>query len=186
MSVYADRGRIVGVGWLLLVLLTGCATPGTDDPLRNTTVVGPDLATVRAAPQQAVGARVRWGGTIARVENRRDTTWVEVVGQPLRTSGRPEDTPTSAGRFVAQVTGFLDPVLYAEGRPFTVTGTVQPPVERIIGEHPYTFPVVAVEHYRLWDKEPEREVYFYPYFYGGSDHFGIYSGFPYRYRRPWW
>lgn len=183
MSVHCVRCWCVGV--LLSLLLAGCATPDSSDPLRNAALAPTTLATVRAAPSDYVGTPVRWGGTIARVENRRDETWVEVVSQPLQHSGRPEDTTSSAGRFVAKVAGFLDPVLYAEGRSFTVTGTVLPPVERIIGEHPYTFPVVAVDHYRLWDKEPEREVYFYPYFYGWDEHFGIYGGFPYRYRRSW-
>ena len=48
--------------------------------------------TVHAALAQAenvAGKRIRWGGRIAKVENAADGSWVEVVEQPLYSSGRP-------------------------------------------------------------------------------------------------
>lgn len=142
---------------LALALLAGCATapesipdPGPDSP---------DLATVRAAPDAARGATVRWGGTIAGVENRSGATLVEIVARDLDSLGRPREGDGSPGRFLARIDGFLDPAIHETGRSMTVTGTVDGVVMRPVGEHDYPYIRVRADGYHLW---PERTVPRYP------------------------
>lgn len=142
---------------LSLLWLAGCAST-----VDSTPVPSPPLEQVRADFGGFEGLPVRWGGQIARVENLPQQTLVEVVEHPLGRNGRPRLSRDSGGRFLVRVPGFLDPAVYAQGRPFTVSGTLTGQLERQIGQYPYTFPVVAADSYRLWEKEPEREVIFYP------------------------
>ena len=174
------------LGAMLALLLCGaCASPGPYDPIRDADFKGAKLDVVRADAQNFINMPVRWGGEITRVENRAEETLVEIVQHELSSNGRPRSSNHSEGRFIARIPGFLDPAIYAEGRQLTVAGSVESTLARQIGEHPYTFPVVAVDRYQLWQQRNERDVVFYPFFYGYYDHFGFNSGFPHlrhRYR----
>jgi len=148
---------------LAVMLLAGCATSGGYNPIRDNDFKGPALQTVRAAldPDTFKDTRVRWGGEIAKVENQRAETWLEIVEHPLQRSGRPRDVSNSEGRFIARITGFLDPAIYDAGRQVTVIGTLTDKIQRTIGEYPYQFPVVTVENYQLWEERRDPEVIYY-------------------------
>lgn len=113
------------------------------------------LAEVRSGPVP-IGARVRWGGVIANIENKKDETWLEIVERDLDRRGRPRGNDRSTGRFLARVPGFLEPTSYAQGRLVTVSGALEPNQTRRIGEHDYTFAVVAVHEHYLWPKQQPR------------------------------
>lgn len=163
---------------VIFVLLGGCAAYG---PTEETRPVGPPLKEVRGNPDAYSGALVRWGGSIARVENRRDETWIEIVEYPLDDSDYPQPSNASEGRFIARIPGFLDPAIYAEGRLITVTGALESTIQRPIGEYPYTFPVVAADRYQLWEKRRERTIIYYdPY-----DYWWPYSHWRYPFYRRW-
>lgn len=112
----------------------------------------PSVAMVRMDIDDYIGSEVRWGGSIAGIENRADSTWIEIVRQPLRENGRPDSGGRSDGRFIASFDRFADPVVYEIGRPLTVVGRIEAKVTRKIGEYDYLFPVVAVEGSFLWKK----------------------------------
>lgn len=105
---------------LILGILTlgGCASdiprPIQDAPERNIS-----YAQALKEPDQQRGAPVRWGGVIAKIENRSEESWIEIVDQPLGEDGYPRSTDRSAGRFLARVSGFVDPVVYAAQRRIT-------------------------------------------------------------------
>jgi len=170
-----------------VMVLAGCASP-LPVALQEAPPNSPDVAQVRADPGRFVGAQVRWGGSIAAVENRADETWLEVVHRPLGSSGRPADTDRSAGRFLARVKGFLDPAVYTQGREVTLGGTVAQPVTRNIGQYPYAFPVVNVNTLYLWPPREER-IYVYPNdpFWDPWPYYRYphYPWYPY-YRYPYW
>ncbi len=155
---------------LVALWLAGCAT--TPDPIRDT-ADGPPLADVVAAPERFAGERVRWGGTIASVENRAEETRVYVVARELYPSGRPRPADVSSGRFVALLPGFHDPVIFAPGRELTAVGVLQAATTARIGEFEYLYPVLSAETHRLW---PRRETY-PPY---------VYPPYPYYYHDPWY
>lgn len=157
-------------GYLLLAvgLLGGCATTGLPDAIKTAPTPDVGVAPVRQNPQAYIGQRVRWGGTIARVENREASTDLEVVARELGSSGRPRQSDRSAGRFIARVAGFLDPAVYSEGRQVTIAGTIVEETSARIGEHKYRYPVVNAETVYLWEPlrdVPDRYGYYYDPFY---------------------
>lgn len=173
--------RLAFIMTVVAALLAGCAA-GVPRPIRDAPDDNPALAAVRANPGAYSGRSLRWGGTIARIDNRATETRVEIVERALERYGRPQDTDRSGGRFLARVEGFLDPSVYAQDRQLTVTGILVGSESGKIGEHPYTYPVVQVQALHLWPpREPvhARDPYWvdpwwpwYPW------------GYPYPYRRP--
>lgn len=145
--------------------LVGCASIPV--PIRDAPEQGPSPAEVRATPQRFAGSVVRWGGVIAGVENQADGSVVEVVSRPLSDTARPEESDETAGRFLVEIKQFIDPVVYATGREFTVVGTVNGVERRKIGAYDYLFPVVQASGYYLWPKRlpPVREPCCYGPFY---------------------
>lgn len=135
-----------------LLLLAGCA--GVPTALQDAPAESPAVTAVREQPEAHVGERVRWGGTVAEVINRRSDTVLAIVARPLRDNGRPYADAASPGRFLARIAGFLDPAVYREGRSVTVIGTVAGSEVREIGDYPYRYPVVQVDSHYLWEPLP--------------------------------
>lgn len=168
--------------WLITLLaalaLAGCAS-NLPKPIREAPAEDIRLQTVRQDPERYIGRPVRWGGTIAGVDNRADETCLEVVGRELQSSGRPVAEDRSEGRFLACVSRFLDPAIYTDGRLVTAAGTVEAVETRPVGDYPYRYPVVQAEALQLWQPEPERSPYDYDPFY-----YDPFWSWPY-YRHPW-
>ncbi len=160
-------------------LLTGCATY-LPEAIRKAPPKDIAVSEVRRNIDLYKGQFVRWGGTIASVENRKGETWLEIVARELDGDGRPRETDVSQGRFLARITGFLDPAVYAPGREMTVAGTIEGHLTRKIGEYVYTYPVVNVELSHLW---PVRVRYPRDYYY--YDPFWPYPWYPWSPWYPW-
>lgn len=152
------------VTFLLGLALAGCATDVPRE-IREAPAVDIRPAQALGEAERLRGQAVRWGGAIASVENRRDETWLEIVERPLARDGRPRNTDRSGGRFLARLAGFLDPAVYAIDRQVTVAGTLEEPVTRAIGEHPYRYPVVRTGALYLWPKLEPVPANYYPYWY---------------------
>ena len=168
-----------GLG-LMLLLLGGCASqipaviklPPKPD-------IGLDQVKRDIGPYQ--DQYVRWGGEIISVENREDTTLVEILANPLKSYGRPNPDNAYQGRFIARVAGFLDPEHYKKGRQFTVYGKVENIINSQIDQHPYNYPLVNAGAYYLWPEYRYHRYayppYPYPYYYYGPyyrHHIGFY------------
>lgn len=145
--------------------ISACAT--TPDPIRDAEVTSLTLSEVREEPGRFDGTAVRWGGSIVGVDNRAESTVVEILSRPLKSSGTPKPDGAGEGRFRAKVRGFLDPSDYAEGRWMTVVGVVAGSEAGKVGEYRYRFPVVEVEDLRLWRSRDEIDPpprYYYPWY----------------------
>lgn len=159
---------------LMAILLLASCTSTLPQALRVPPPNNPSVNIARERGEQMVGTAVRWGGTVARIENKETETWIEIVDKELRRNGQPMDTDQSRGRFIGRVPGFLDPVIYEKGRQITVAGLLEKPVVSRIGEFTYLFPVVKVDSHYLWETKPEV-VYYEPLPYWYYD-----PWFPYR------
>lgn len=151
----------------IFLALGGCASQ-VPVMIRQPPPESPSLSAVQEDIAHYQGSIVRWGGTIASIQNKTETTIVEIVARELDEQGRPKETDFSPGRFWAQVDGFLEPVIYQKGREITVYGSVEKLVEGQIGEYPYWFPLVQVKTYYLWAPRESRYYYYpypYPYYY---------------------
>lgn len=145
--------------FLLSLALSACAAMPPHDLLTETT--GPvTVAEARERPEAVEGKSVLWGGRIARTVNTENGTRIEVVQFPLDRQARPLDVDRSDGRFLAVVDGFLEAMIYGEGRELTVVGRIRGVETQPLGEMEYRYPVVKVEKYHLWEKEqPAVRVY---------------------------
>lgn len=170
---------LTGLIFAIISVITGCATQASG-PIANPAFQSPDLAQVRNTPDSFMNQPARWGGLITRVQNQRSTTDIEIVEQPLNDSGRPRNSDTSNGRFIARFNEFLDPAIYAVGKPITVVGIIKTAEQGSIGEHPYAFPVLATSQHRLWPKPQSTRIIYY------RDPFldFPYRFYPHRYRYP--
>jgi outer membrane lipoprotein len=173
------RGRRAAAGLfaaLVAAMLAGCQTL----PEEVRTPVGPALEQVRENPAAHAGQTVRWGGTVAQVENRQSQTWLHVVGRALDSYGRPFESDHSPGRFIARATGFLDPEIYARGREVTIRGRFAEVITSQVGEFPYPMPVMDAETVFLWERRPDPAPY-WPYYDPFYPWWGYPWGYPYRY-----
>ncbi len=99
------------------------------------------------------------------VENKEDSTWIEILASPLNRYGRPGSYTDYEGRFIARVDGFLDPEHYSKDRNLTIFGTIDTEFVKRIDDHPYSYPLVSAKEHYLW---PEYRTvrYHYPYYHG--------------------
>lgn len=150
---------------LMLLLLGGCAST-VPSVISSPPSDNPTITQVREDIEAFIDTPIRWGGTIAEVQNLKSETLIEIVARNLWSSGRPQSGDQSEGRFQARIDGFLDPEIYEKGRALTVAGTIEGEHPGQIGEHPYRYPLVNVTTYYLWDPLPaSRPIYYDPWFY---------------------
>lgn len=168
-----------------VLLLVGCATTSVD-LIREVPPGDPQLQEVRANLEKFTGREVRWGGSIAGVENRANETWIEIVARPLDSYGRPQSGDESLGRFIAEVKGFRDPAVYAQGRLITVAGTVRSALTRSIGQYPYTYVIVDAKVIKLWEQPNPQSYYPYRYYDPWYDPFWPMRPFPWYAPYPYW
>lgn len=165
-----------------IILLYGCAS-SVPSIIRTPPVDNPSVTQVLDDIDAFLDAQVRWGGTIADVQNMKSETLVEIVARELRSNGRPRSGDQSEGRFQARIDGFLDPEIYEKGRSLTVVGTIEGDLPGEIGDYPYRYPVINVSAYYLWNPLPAPRPYYYdPWFYDPWWPYPYYYG-PQHYHR---
>ena len=124
---------------------------------------------------------VRWGGKIISVENKEDSTWIEILAGQLNRYGKPGYNTDYEGRFIARIDGFLDPELYSKDRYLTIFGIIDTEFVKRIDDHPYSYPLVSAKEHYLWPEYRTARYqyqYYYPYYHGYyypyySSHFGF-------------
>lgn len=133
----------------VLSLVTACSlTPKTLDFEQENV----SFERVAQAPDMFVGTPVRWGGIVARIENLEKATLVEIVNLPLDSRARPVASQTTSGRFIARIQGFIDPMIYKQGKEITIVGILNDPMPGKIGKHSVNFPVVDSTGHHLWEQ----------------------------------
>lgn len=135
------------------VFWSGCATAPFPEELTRSVDRSLTLTLIRANPTAHAGARVILGGEIVAATPRPGETEIEVLSRRLEGGDVPERSDRTDGRFLVRAREFLDPAVYARGRRLSVLGTVAGSVERLVGELPYTYPIVTAEQIKLWPKE---------------------------------
>jgi outer membrane lipoprotein len=175
-----------------LAVVSGCAVvPDSIDVGENTTLVAfEDVSTsiANADPSAAArsldaGKKARWGGKIVSVVNKKDASEIEVVFFPEDRLGKPKTGMPSVGRFKAVVEGFVDPLVFEQGRLITVVGDVGDTHTGIIGEQEYTYPTLNAMGYYMWKETTDVNIEidtfaFSPFSYG--------AGFHRNFFNPWY
>ena len=163
---------------LTVFLFAGCTiVPDSIEVPEGTQLVSYSKAVTSGANAQ--GQKARWGGMIVGVENKPNKTFIELAHFPLNHYGKPSTNGETSGRFKVQIDGFVDPIVFEEGRAATFLGTVTAPTAGMVGEQPYIYPTIIADDYHMWRKQEVYDVntYFFNY------HTGWYSPF-YRFNGP--
>ena len=164
---------------LTVFMFAGCAmVPDTLEVPEGTALVSYSSAVTSGA--SARGQKARWGGIVVGVENKPNKTLIELAHFPLNHYGKPRSNGETSGRFKVQIDGFVDPIVFEEGRTATFLGTLIEPTTGMVGEQPYIYPTIAADDYHMWR---DREVYDVNTFFFNY-HSGWYSPF-YGLRGPW-
>ena len=161
------RLRLLRLPILALLLLGGCATSRVPEAIRDPVLPSPAVTEAQQRPENFIGQRVRWGGSILDVHNTRETTRIEILARPLNSSGEPDDRSRGAGRFIVEMPGFKDPTEYPKQRRLTVVGPLDRMETRDVGDYPYPYPVVAADVWYLWPNPPPvapASPYDYPWY----------------------
>ena len=168
--------------YLALLVLSGCASqvpvliklPPNPDP---------EFHQVKQNVAAFQNQQVRWGGKIISVENKENSTWIEVLASSLNSYGKPRSRTDYEGRFIARVDGFLDPEQYNKDRKLTIFGTIETEFVKRIDDYLYSYPLVDAKAYYLWPEYRYRSAqYRYPYYHGYYYPYYRYPfGFQYRY-----
>ncbi len=131
----------------LAALLAGCATPVFKDATYRADLAASD---VQAAPDGLQGTEVLWAGRIIAVENRADTTEIEIVSYPLDRDRAPiTDAPTQ-GRFILVLPGYAEAADYQAGRHLTVHGVLAGVRVGRVQEAEYVYPLVRGRAVHVW------------------------------------
>lgn len=143
------------VAMISALLLAGCATyPEPVSVANGTTLISYQAATQGSVQQ----GTARWSGVIAKIQNNPTDTKLEIVYFDSNSNGRPKVGDQTAGRFVAYVKGFLDPVVYQAGKSITVLGELSQPEAGKVDEYQYIYPVIQQSKVYLWPQVQETRV----------------------------
>ncbi|HUH31844.1 MAG TPA: Slp family lipoprotein [Rhodanobacter sp.] len=145
------RSLLPLTGVLLGCVLTACAPA----PLYKTT--GPVVAAVpfqvAQAPERFTNQAVIWGGRIVQVTNLADHSEVELLAYPLDSSQRPKANDSGNGRFIAVLSGYVEPLDYPAGALMTISGRLNGSRAGKVGAADYVFPLVTVAQAHVWSAE---------------------------------
>jgi starvation-inducible outer membrane lipoprotein len=118
------RPRAGAIGFLLLVLVAGCAPRLIPEELEREIDPALSLEQVRKDVDAQLGKRILLGGEIIEVRPREGKTEIEFLEKPLDDRQVPLPVDASAGKFILIHPGSPDPSLFRSGRRATVVGKV--------------------------------------------------------------
>jgi len=181
-------------GILVISVLSGCANvPNEIDVAKNADLVAFDKVSaniIKVGPSNGMpqahsdlGKKARWGGKIVAVENKKDVSEIEIIFFPENSYGKPKTGMPSAGRFKAVVEGFVDPLVFEQGRLITVVGEVGDGQSGIIGEQAYLYPTLNAMGYYMWKESTDINVELDTF---GFSPFGYRSHFHSSFFNPWY
>ncbi len=177
--------RRIPIALLSVALLGGCASR-----LPPTITAPPpgdiSISAVRSGAGNYSGRRVRWGGEIIQVVNRRQFTDISILAKPLSEEGKPRSGASAEGRFIARFQGFLEPEEYQTGRLITIVGRFTAIEHHKVGEYRYAYPVVEVTDQHKWPQPRPVTVPAYRYNPFLYDPWWPYTPYRYPYYPYWW
>lgn len=177
MKVFRE---VLGV-MVLVVWSAGCAHP-ISSAFRDH--VDPKMTGERLiqSPERFVGQKVIVGGVVVETRNFDGYSEIEAVQIDLDCVGYPKGRDSSHGRIIFRHPGYVESMIFKEGREVTVGGSVRGVQAGKVGDSAYTFPVVDVDEMQLWESY-DTNAYGSPYYWNGAG--GPFYAPPYGFRyRP--
>jgi outer membrane lipoprotein len=163
--------RRLGLAALILALaqMAGCATTLSKDTLRQ---VSPNISprAVLDDPQRFMGQVIPVAGTILRLENLKEGTLLEILGYPTTARGFPDTGEPALGRFLLLYPGYLDALVFRQGRTIAAAGRIVGERAMTVGETVHPQPLLHPLELKLL---PEHPAYYSPFHIGVGFMFGF-------------
>lgn len=135
--------RMLALLALSLMTLSGCSHV-ISQTNRASVTPGLDLAMVRAAPQQHLGATLLLGGNILGLMPQEGRSVLEVYSWKLDGRGEPTEFDEAGGRFLVVTDLWFDPLRFRPGYFVTLVGTVEGSETVDLGGTDYLYPLIRV------------------------------------------
>lgn len=154
-----------------LLVLCSCTMPIISKEIRDEAVPITGFVEIRQNPDKFKGKTIIIGGVIVTTMNNEDeTTTLTILTFPLNKYEKPKDWKDSQGRLIVNVSQFLDPAIYANGREVTVAGTVSGVETAPVGKMHYKYVVIKARQIYLWPRY--RYHYVSPYWFPETYYWG--------------
>jgi outer membrane lipoprotein len=134
---------------ITLLLFTGCASVISEQSRKLVDSNDP-FKVIKQAPDAYIGKHVMLGGRIANVKNSAEGAQLEIVQFELSSTGYPEDTFISYGRFLATSSSYMDPMIYRKGMLITLVGEIKGKKTMRLDDMDYTYPVLTMREWYIW------------------------------------
>ncbi len=129
----------------LALFLTSCAQP--PKPLRGDFI---DISPSEFVAQPQNNSTIRWTGFVIKVENHEKHSCLNISGKVPDAYAKPSrQKRQGTGRFMACKPQFLDPDLFLK-KPVTVVGQAKKIIQRNVGEHELSQPLVDAQVIYVW------------------------------------
>ncbi|MCW8855423.1 MAG: Slp family lipoprotein [Gammaproteobacteria bacterium] len=149
-------------GLFIATLLLSACSSHVPETIKTSPDNNPDFQQVQTNIEKHLSQKVRWGGNIVDIKNRKNESQLSIVAFPLSDNGKPILDKNSHGRFIAVSEKFLEPTVYTKDRQITVVGSVLGLETRNIGEFPYKHILIKMDHHYLWPVENINNYQDYP------------------------
>ena len=133
----------------LMVLLGGCAHVMSEEGLKSVDL-SVAYADIKRNPEKLIGKKVLVGGIIAGTKSSGDVIMLEVTQLELLNNGAPDESSTSAGRFLAISSELIDPIIYRMGNLVTIIGEIKGKKIQQLENVDYPYPLISVKELRLF------------------------------------
>jgi outer membrane lipoprotein len=140
-------------------LLYGCAHVVSKE-MRDRAETGISPDTVFRDPDAFAGRVVILGGFIVSTMRADRGSYIEVVQNPLDSTGRPSDRDISSGRFLIFSESRVDSSIYSPGREITVAGEVLGKEVLLLNGTEYSYPVIRGDELHLIRERRQIPVHF--------------------------
>jgi outer membrane lipoprotein len=137
-----------------LLALAACAPAPIYKTSASTITAPPQM--VSQTPERYGTSDVIWGGQVVGVANLPDHSEIEILTYPLDSSQRPQMANPGTGRFIAVMSGYVEPLNYPSGGLITVSGRLAGHRGGKVGEADYVFPLVSVNSAHVWSQDEMR------------------------------
>lgn len=167
--LYPIRALALAACLIALMQLAGCASVLSKEAMQQ---ISPNVSArdLLDDPERFTGQTVLIAGHILRTENRREGSFLEVLGYPTTDRGYPDTAEPALGRFMLFYPGYLDALVFRPGRVVVAAGRVTGMHPATIGETLHPEPLLRSVELKLL---PEHPSYYSPIHFG----FGFTLGF---------
>jgi len=153
--------RLILVIISLALFSTGCSTIISEQS-RKLVDTNESFKVIKQTPDAYIGKHVMLGGRIANVKNSAEGAQLEIVQFELSSTGYPEDTFVSYGRFLALNSSYMDPLVYRRGMLITLVGELKGKKTLRLDDLDYTYPVLTMREWHIWRGSDLETGYVYP------------------------